>query len=115
MTGHYNCGGIRAALGDTDHGQIDNWLAYIKDVLKDNHAEISALPTEQEQVDRLCELNVICQVSNVAKTSIIQNAWRKGREVTVHGWVYDLKDGLLRDLKVDISGPDQIHEAFRIK
>jgi len=114
VTGHYNCGGIRAALGDGDHGQIDNWLAHIKDVIKDNYDEITALKTEQQKVDRLCELNVVRQVSNVAKTSIIQNAWRNGKEVTVHGWVYGLNDGLLRDLKVDISGPDQIHPAFQI-
>lgn len=115
VTGHYNCGGIRAALGDSDNGQIDNWLAYIKDVLRDNYDEIIALKTEQEQVDRLCELNVIHQVRNVAKTSILQNAWRKGLNVTVHGWVYDLKDGLLRDLKVDVAGPEGIHPAFQIK
>ncbi len=115
VTGHYNCGGIRAALGETDHGQIDNWLAYIKDVLKDHYEEISALPTEDEQVDRLCELNVIHQVRNVAKTSIIQNAWRQGKSITVHGWVYGLSDGLLRDMKVDISEPSQIHKAFQIK
>ncbi|MEH6403388.1 MAG: carbonate dehydratase [Sneathiella sp.] len=114
VTGHYNCGGIRAALGDGDHGQIDNWLAHIKDVIKDNYDEITALKDEQQRVDRLCELNVVRQVSNVAKTSIIQNAWRNGKKVTVHGWVYGLDDGLLRDLKVDISGSDQIHPAFQI-
>jgi len=114
VTGHYDCGGIRAALGDEDHGQIDNWLAHIKDVIKDNYQEISALEDEQERVDRLCELNVIRQVSNVAKTSIIQNAWRNGKDITVHGWVYGLNDGLLRDLKVDISNLTQIHPAFQI-
>ncbi|MBL4739956.1 MAG: carbonate dehydratase [Sneathiella sp.] len=114
VTGHYNCGGIRAALGDADHGQIDNWLAHIKDVIKDNYEEIFDLKDEQERVDRLCELNVIRQVSNVAKTSIIQNAWRNGKSITVHGWVYGLNDGLLRDLKVDISNLEQIHPAFQI-
>ncbi|OUR80184.1 carbonic anhydrase [Alphaproteobacteria bacterium 46_93_T64] len=114
ITGHYNCGGIRAALDDKDHGQIDNWLANIKDVLKENYKEIMDLKTEQLQVDRLCELNVVEQVRNVARTTIAQRAWRNGKELTVHGWVYDLKDGLLRDLKVDINNAQQIHEAYRI-
>ncbi len=114
VTGHYNCGGIRAALSDEDHGQIDNWLAHIKDVLELRYDEIASLKTEQEKVDRLCELNVIHQVGNVAKTSILQNAWRSGKNVTIHGWIYGLHDGLLRDLDVDINGNDQIHEAFRI-
>ena len=73
-----------------------------------------ALETEQERVDRLCELNVIQQVRNVAKTSILQNVWRNGGSITVHGWIYGLHDGLLRDLKVDISEIAQLHEAFRI-
>ncbi len=114
VTGHYNCGGIKAALGDEDHGQIDNWLANIKDILKANFEEIMSLESEQAQVDRLCELNVVQQVRNVAKTSILQNAWRSGRKIFVHGWIYGLHDGLLRDLEVDISEIDQLHEAFRI-
>ncbi|MBL4666100.1 MAG: carbonate dehydratase [Sneathiella sp.] len=114
VTGHYNCGGIRAALEDTDHGQIDNWLANIKDVLKQHYDEITALPTEQEQVDRLCELNVVEQVRNVARTTIAQKAWRQGKDLTVHGWVYGLNDGLLRNLDVDINNAQQIHQAYRI-
>jgi len=114
VTGHYNCGGIRAALQDTDHGQIDNWLANIKDVLKQHYDEITALPTEQEQVDRLCELNVVEQVRNVARTTIAQKAWRQGKDLTVHGWVYGLNDGLLRNLDVDINNAQQIHQAYRI-
>jgi carbonic anhydrase len=114
VTGHYNCGGVRAALGNEDHGQIDNWLGHIKDVLKDHYAEITALPDEQTRIDRLCELNVMKQVRNVAKTSILQNAWRTGKKVTVHGWIYDLKDGLIRDLNVDVSGQENVHPAFRI-
>ncbi|GLQ06652.1 carbonate dehydratase [Sneathiella chinensis] len=114
VTGHYGCGGIRAALGDKDHGQIDNWLANIKDVLRNNYAEIEAIPDENDKVDRLCELNVIQQVRNVAKTSIIQKAWRNKKNVTIHGWIYGLTDGRMRDLKVDITGNDQIHPAYRI-
>jgi len=114
VTGHYSCGGVRAALGDQDHGQIDNWLANIKDVLRDNYQEINALGSEDEKVDRLVELNVAQQVRNVAKTSIVQNAWRKGQELTIHGWVYSLKDGLIRDMNVDMNSVDDIHPAYQI-
>jgi carbonic anhydrase len=115
VTGHYGCGGVQAALSDNDFGQIDNWLAHIKDVLRNSYSEVTTLPTEEEQVNRLCELNVIQQVRNVAKISFVQNAWTLGRKLTIHGWIYGLNDGLLRDLKVDITGPDQIHEAYRIR
>ncbi|WP_267177722.1 carbonate dehydratase [Sneathiella aquimaris] len=115
VTGHYNCGGIRAAISDSDHGQIDNWLANIKDILKANYEELSAIEDEQAKVDRLCELNVIQQVRNVGKTSILQKAWRNNQKVTVHGWVYGLHDGLIRDMNVDISSIDQIHEAYQIR
>jgi len=114
VTGHYSCGGVRAALGDQDHGQIDNWLANIKDVLRDNYQEINALGSEDEKVDRLVELNVAQQVRNVAKTSIVQNAWRKGQDLTIHGWVYSLKDGLIRDMNVDMNSVDDIHPAYQI-
>ncbi|MFT6557331.1 carbonate dehydratase [Sneathiella sp.] len=115
VTGHYNCGGIRAAISDSDHGQIDNWLANIKDILKANYEELSAIEDEQAKVDRLCELNVIQQVRNVGKTSILQKAWRNNQKVTVHGWVYGLHDGLIRDMNVDISSINQIHEAYQIR
>ena len=114
VAGHYNCGGVRAALGDVDLGPIDNWLANIKDVLQDNYEDVLSQDTEQAQVDRLCELNVARQVRNVAKTSILQKAWRSGNKITVHGWIYGLQDGLLRDLEVDISGIDEIPEAYKL-
>ncbi|MBE7637271.1 carbonate dehydratase [Sneathiella sp. P13V-1] len=114
VTGHYNCGGVRAALGDQDHGQIDNWLAHIKDVLRDHYDEVTSIEDENDQVNRLVELNVIQQVRNVAKTSIVQNAWRKGQELTIHGWVYSLHDGILKDLEVDMNSIDQIHKAYQI-
>ncbi len=114
VTGHYNCGGVRAALGDQDHGQIDNWLANIKDVLRDNYDEVTTIESEDDQVNRLVELNVIQQVRNVAKTSIVQNAWRNGQELTIHGWVYSLHDGIIKDLEVDMNSIDQIHKAYQI-
>lgn len=114
VTGHYNCGGIRAALDDKGLGQIDNWLSYIKSVLEKHYDEIMGISDIDERVDRLCELNVIEQVRNVANTSIVQKAWRNGKELTVHGWIYGLKDGRLTDLQVDINSLDKIHPAFKI-
>ena len=114
VTGHYNCGGIRAALGDKGLGQIDNWLANIRLVIQKYYDELMAIESMDERVDRLCELNVIEQVYNVANTSIVQRAWRGGKDLTVHGWIYGLKDGRLRDLKVDINSMEAIHPAFRI-
>ncbi len=113
VTGHYNCGGVNAALKGTDHGEIDNWLVHIKDVWRDNYDTIMALP-EDKRADRLVELNVAAQVHNVARTSMVQKAWAEGRELTIHGWVYDLHDGLLRDLGVAISGCADLHAAYRI-
>ena len=114
VTGHYNCGGIRASLDDKGLGQIDNWLSYIKSVLEKHYDEVMGIADIDERVDRLCELNVIEQVRNVANTSIVQKAWRNGKKLTIHGWIYGLKDGRLRDLKVDVCSLDEIHPAFKI-
>lgn len=115
VAGHYGCGGIKAAMENIDHGEIDNWLAYIKDTYRQHYQEISAIPDYASQTDRLCELNVMVQVRNVAKTSIVQNAWRSGKKLTVHGWIYRLNDGILHDLNVDVDATDQLHEVFQIK
>ncbi len=112
VVGHYGCGGVKAALAGSDLGAIDNWLAHIRDVWRAHHEEIMALP-EARRADRLVELNVAAQVQNVARTSMVQRAWRDGRALSIHGWVYDLADGRLRDLGVGISGPDALHPAFR--
>ncbi len=113
VVGHYNCGGVNAALKGADHGAIDNWLAHVKDVWRANYDAIMALP-EDERADRLVELNVAAQVHNVARTSMVQKAWAEKRELTVHGWIYDLHDGILRDLGVTITGSHDLHAAFRI-
>ncbi|PCI64666.1 MAG: carbonate dehydratase [Kordiimonadales bacterium] len=114
VTGHYGCGGINAAMEKKDHGQIDNWLAHIKDIYRLNYDRITALPDPEDRANLLCELNVSAQVRNVAKTSIVQNAWREGKSLKVHGWVYSLKDGILQDLKVGIGSAGQLHDAYRI-
>lgn len=100
VVGHYGCGGVQAALGPATNGLIDNWLEHIRDVYHDHQTAVDSAPTEKERVNRLCELNVIAQVGNVAQTTIVRNAWRAGQDLTLHGWVYSLEDGLVRDLKV---------------
>jgi len=114
VVGHYNCGGVLAAYENTDNGMIDNWLRNIKDVQYKHRKQINALEGKDARVDLLCELNVMTQVENVCHTSIIQNAWSRDQQVDVHGWIYSLKDGLLKDLGCSVSGPDQIPEIYRI-
>jgi len=100
VVGHYGCGGVKAALEDSAHGLIDNWLRHVQDVASRHQEELSRAGTPAEKVDRLCELNVIEQVVHLARTTIVQDAWRRGQSVTLHGLVYGLKDGLLHDLGI---------------
>ena len=97
VCGHYGCGGVKAALENQEHGLIDNWLRHIKDVIRFNAHEFEGL-SHTEKIDRLCELNVKEQVMNVSQTTIVQNAWRRGAELTVHGWIYNIENGILHDL-----------------
>ncbi len=114
VTGHYGCGGIRAAMENKDHGQIENWLAHIKDIYCRHYDEIMALDDPEARADRLCELNVATQVRNVASTSIVQKAWRTGKALRIHGWIYSLRDGILHDLKVGVGSARQLHQVYRI-
>ena len=102
VCGHYGCGGVKAALEDARHGLIDNWLRHVQDVEEKHAAEIASLPADG-RLERLCELNVVEQVANVCQTTVVEDAWARGQEVTVHGVVYGLHDGLLRDLGVTTS------------
>ena len=102
VCGHYGCGGVLASLRDDKLGLIDNWLRHVQDIRSANQAELDALPDEGQRHRRLCELNVITQVANVSRSTVVRDAWARGQKLTVHGWIYDLQDGLLRDL--DISG-----------
>jgi carbonic anhydrase len=102
VCGHFGCGGVKAAHEGTRHGLIDNWLRHVVDVEQKHEAELATLPAER-RLDRLCELNVGEQVVNVCETTIVEDAWERGQELTVHGLVYDLRDGLLRDLGVSRS------------
>jgi len=113
VCGHYGCGGVRAALLNLKLGLIDNWLRHIQDVMQ-KHAELLAgIAEESARLDKLCELNIIEQVSNVCQTTIVQNAWERGQELTVHGWVYGLSDGLVRDLNIHISSQDEMSSVYR--
>ena len=100
VCGHYCCGGIQAALRDERMGLSDNWLRHVQDVRWQHEPELDALPTETARCNRLCELNVMAQVANVGRTTIVQDAWARGAPLAIHGWVYDVADGLVRDLGV---------------
>jgi carbonic anhydrase len=114
VCGHVGCGGVRAAMSNFEYGLIDNWLRSIKDVYQANRATLDILPNEDDRVARLCELNVAQQVANVCHTTIVQGAWRHGRQLSVHGFIYDIADGLLRDLGFCVTGPDQIPPIYRV-
>jgi carbonic anhydrase len=103
VCGHYGCGGVLSALKNEKLGLIDNWLRHIQDVQAQYRSELEALATEKERHDRLCELNVIEQTDNVSETTIVRDAWARGQSVAVHGWIYDIHDGLLRDLGVTVD------------
>ena len=112
VVGHYGCAGVRAALQGTRIGLADNWLAHIRDLKLRHRKRIDhLLPAQQEDV--LCEINVIEQVGNVALSTVLQDAWERGQKVTVHGWVYGLQDGLLKDLQVSMDGPGTVLDVFR--
>jgi len=98
LCGHYGCGGVKAAMGDTQYGLIDNWLRHIKDVQRFHESELSLIQAQQEKYDRLCELNVIEQTNNILNTNIVQNALASGQDLKVHGLIYNIDDGLLKEL-----------------
>ncbi|WP_127555024.1 carbonate dehydratase [Saccharospirillum alexandrii] len=117
VTGHYGCGGVAAALSNQRLGLIDNWLRHIQDVLKIYRRYFDALPDEMTKLNRLCEVNVMAQVLNLAETTIVQNAWERGQAVSLHGWIYGLDNGILKDLDVTHSKDADLRETMhnRIK
>ena len=108
VCGHYGCGGVLSALRDDKLGLIDNWLRHVQDVKRKHYMEIDPLPTEADRHKRLCELNVIEQVLNASQTTVVRDAWARGQQLAVHGWVYDLKDGLLRDLDMVVTNESEL-------
>lgn len=115
VTGHYGCGGIKTALENTTHGLIDYWLRNIKDTYQKHRRKFNSQMNQEQKVDYLCELNVIEQVENICHTSIVQQAWQRNQDLTVHGWVYSIKDGLLKDLEVAVSSKKQLEKIYRIE
>ncbi|GGB30133.1 carbonate dehydratase [Mucilaginibacter rubeus] len=115
VTGHYGCGGVNAAMSNNQFGLIDNWLRHIKDVYRLHADELDAITDETERSNRLVELNVIENVNNLCKTSIVQNAWKNGQALAVHGWVYSLSTGLINDMKVSTSSNENMDAVFKFK
>ena len=115
VVGHYGCGGVRASMQDRQFGLIDGWLRTIRDLYYENRDLLAQLPTEEERVDRLCELNVIQQVANVGHTSIVQNAWHRGQSLSIHGCIYGIKDGRWKSLNTTISGFEQLPPQYRLR
>ncbi|WP_283787725.1 carbonate dehydratase [Bermanella sp. WJH001] len=114
VCGHYGCGGIKAALGHQEFGLVDNWLRHIKDIYIKHKPEIDGLRFEQQKVNRLCELNVIEQVDNLSKTKIVQHAWQNGQELSIHGVIYSIADGLLKELNVNAVNTNNIDPIFKM-
>jgi carbonic anhydrase len=113
VVGHYGCGGVHAALNHQRVGLADLWLRHVQDVHVKHQARIDALAGDRRE-DRLCELNVLEQVINVARSIVVDDAWQRGQSITIHGWIYGLKDGLVRDLGLTVSAPEHISERYEL-
>jgi len=113
VCGHYGCGGVQAAMGHSECGLVDNWLRHIKDVYARHQQELESLEKEARAA-RLCELNVMAQVQNLAMTKIVQHAWDRGQRLSLHGWIYDIRDGLIRDLGMRMDDRGQVPEIYHV-
>ncbi|MEO6001829.1 MAG: carbonate dehydratase [Opitutus sp.] len=113
VCGHYGCSGVRAALRCDRIGLADNWLRHVQDVAEKHHDCVHAVPGEQVRTNRLCELNVVEQVGNVCQTTILRDAWSRGQPLTVHSWIYGLKDGIIRNLGMSISAYEDFAPQYR--
>ncbi len=113
VCGHYGCGGVLAAMGNKQYGLIDNWLRHIKDVYKIHHVELDKIKDETERGRRFVEINVMEQVYDLCKTSIVQNVWAKKEKLHVHGWVYDIHDGIIKDLKISFSSNEELPTVYQ--
>jgi carbonic anhydrase len=112
VCGHYGCGGVNAALHNLKLGLIDNWLRHVQDVMEKHEALLKKIDDDELRLDKLCELNVIEQVVNVCQTTIVQSAWGRGQSLSVHGWVYGIQDGLLRDLNVCVTNQEEMRQIY---
>ncbi|HEX8162094.1 MAG TPA: carbonate dehydratase [Pyrinomonadaceae bacterium] len=113
VCGHYGCGGVQAAHDNLRLGLIDNWLRHVQDVMQRHTDILAEIKDERRRLDRLCELNVVEQVFNVGQTTIVENAWALGQALTLHGWIYGLEDGLLRDVSVTASNRRELYDGYR--
>jgi carbonic anhydrase len=111
VCGHYGCGGVQAAMENLRLGLIDNWLRHVQDVVQQHEPALSKLEDKEQRLNTLCELNVVEQVLNVGRTTIVQSAWERGQDLVVHGWIYGLNDGLLHDLRISISNQEELLSA----
>ena len=114
VCGHYGCGGVLAAMLNKQFGLIDNWLRHIKDVYRYHHKELDAIADETQRARRFVEVNVMEQVHDLCKTSIVQNAWKNKQPLHVHGWVYDIHDGIIKDLNVSFTCTKDLHKVYHL-
>jgi carbonic anhydrase len=114
VCGHYGCGGVRCAMDSRQHGLIDNWLRHVKDIYDQHKRQLHAIGDVERRQSRLIELNVLHQVYNVARTTMVQNAWSRGRSLTIHGWVYSIQDGIVHDLGYRVGAPEEIGAIYRM-
>jgi carbonic anhydrase len=114
VCGHYGCGGVIAAMENKQFGLIDNWLRHIKDVYRYHHKELDAIADETQRARRFVEVNVMEQVHDLGKTSIVQNAWKNKQPLHVHGWVYDIHDGIIKDLNVSFTCTKDLHKVYHL-
>lgn len=115
VCGHYGCGGVKAAMGNDSIGIIDNWIRHIKDIYRLHKQELDSIENESDRFNRFVEINVKEQVFDLAKTSIVQNAWRNGQELNLHGWVYGLNSGYVTDLEVNLDSNEDLDEVYQLK
>ena len=113
VCGHYGCGGVQAAMQNLPLGLIDNWLRHVQDVMHNHEVLLAKISDETQRLNRLCELNVVEQVLNVSRTTVMQNAWARGQELAVHGWIYGIGDGLLRDLDICVSNQSELEAVYK--
>ncbi len=113
VCGHYGCGAVAAAMNNAQLGMIDNWLRHIRDVYADNTEQIDSVVEKEQRADKLCELNIAAQVAHVCQTTFVQNAWSRGQELTVHGLVYGINNGLIKELGLSISGLEDVARVYR--
>jgi carbonic anhydrase len=114
VCGHYGCGGVMAAMENKQFGLIDNWLRHIKDVYRYHHKELDAIEDKTQRARRFVEVNVMEQVHDLGKTSIVQNAWKNKQPLHVHGWVYDIHDGIIKDLDVSFTCTKDLHKVYHL-